>query len=313
MLRYAGFRLLATIPTLFLVALIVFGLIRLVPGDPASVMIGDSADPEMIEQIRHSLGLDKPLPVQFVVWLGNILSGDFGQSISTGEPVLPAMLERLRVTAGVVMGSIVFAMSIAVPAGIYAAWKQNSKTDFAIVTALILCISVPSFWIGILLILVFGVTLHWLPIVGYVPLSDDLWQGARYLILPVTALVLVEMGTVARMTRSSTIDVLRLDYITHARAKGASERRVLWKHAFPNAFAPTLTVIGLLIGHLLGGVAVIEIVFTLPGLGRFLVDAIASRDYPVIQGCLLLVALIRVIVNLSVDLLYPLFDPRVRL
>ncbi|MDB5366405.1 MAG: peptide transporter [Rhodospirillales bacterium] len=313
MLRYASLRLLATIPTLFLVALIVFSLIRLVPGDPASIMIGDSADPDMIEQVRHSLGLDKPLPVQFFVWLGNLLQGDFGHSISTGEDILPAMLTRLRVTAGVVLASIVVALLFALPAGIYAAWRQNSRVDFAIVTGVIVCLSVPSFWVGILLMLVFGVNLHWLPVVGYVSIGDDFINGVRYLILPVAALVLVEMGTVARMTRSSTIEVLRLDYITHARAKGAPESRVLWKHAFPNAFAPTLTVIGLLLGHMLGGVAVIETVFTLPGLGRFLVDAISSRDYPVIQGCLLLVALIRVLVNLLVDLLYPLFDPRVRL
>jgi peptide/nickel transport system permease protein len=313
MLRYAALRLLATIPTLFLVALIVFSLIRLVPGDPASIMIGDSADPDMIEQVRHSLGLDKPLPVQFFVWLGNLLQGDFGHSISTGEDILPAMVTRLRVTAGVVLASIVVALLFALPAGIYAAWRQNSRVDFAIVTGVIVCLSVPSFWVGILLMLVFGVNLHWLPVVGYVSIGDDFINGVRYLILPVAALVLVEMGTVARMTRSSTIEVLRLDYITHARAKGAPESRVLWKHAFPNAFAPTLTVIGLLLGHMLGGVAVIETVFTLPGLGRFLVDAISSRDYPVIQGCLLLVALIRVLVNLLVDLLYPLFDPRVRL
>jgi peptide/nickel transport system permease protein len=306
-------RLLATIPTLFLVALIVFSLIRLVPGDPASIMIGDSADPDMIEQVRRSLGLDKPLPVQFFVWLGNLLQGDFGHSISTGEEILPAMLTRLRVTTGVVLTSIVVALLFALPAGIYAAWRQNSRVDFAIVTGVIVCLSVPSFWVGILLMLVFGVNLHWLPVVGYVSIGDDFINGVRYLILPVAALVLVEMGTVARMTRSSTIEVLRLDYITHARAKGAPESRVLWKHAFPNAFAPTLTVVGLLLGHMLGGVAVIETVFTLPGLGRFLVDAISSRDYPVIQGCLLLVALIRVLVNLMVDLLYPLFDPRVRL
>ncbi|GIL38234.1 ABC transporter permease [Roseiterribacter gracilis] len=313
MLRYAALRLLATIPTLFLVAVIVFGLIRLVPGDPASIMIGDSADPDMIEQVRKSLGLDKPVLVQFFVWLGNLLEGDFGRSITTGEDILPAMLTRLRVTAGVVLASIVVALLFALPAGIYAAWRQNSRVDFAIVTGVIVALSVPSFWVGILLMLVFGVNLHWLPVVGYVSIGDDFINGVRYLILPVAALVMVEMGTVARMTRSSTIEVLRLDYITHARAKGAPESRVLWKHAFPNAFAPTLTVIGLLLGHMLGGVAVIETVFTLPGLGRFLVDAISSRDYPVIQGCLLLVALIRVMVNLLVDLLYPLFDPRVRL
>jgi peptide/nickel transport system permease protein len=313
MLRYAALRLLATIPTLFLVALIVFSLIRLVPGDPASIMIGDSADPDMIEQVRKSLGLDKPLPVQFFVWLGNLLQGDFGHSITSGEDILPAMLTRLRVTSGVVLASIVVALLLALPAGIYAAWRQNSRADFAIVTGVIVCLSVPSFWVGILLMLVFGVHLHWLPVVGYISIGDDFINGLRYLILPVAALVLVEMGTVARMTRSSTIEVLRLDYITHARAKGAPESRVLWKHAFPNAFAPTLTVIGLLLGHMLGGVAVIETVFTLPGLGRFLVDAISSRDYPVIQGCLLLVALIRVLVNLLVDLLYPLFDPRVHL
>jgi peptide/nickel transport system permease protein len=177
----------------------------------------------------------------------------------------------------------------------------------------ILAVSVPSFWVGILLILVFGVELGWLPTIGYVPVSENLAEGLRYLILPVTALLLGEMASLARMMRSSTIEVLRLEYITHARAKGLRERTVLWRHALPNAFAPVLTVLGLMLGSLLGGAVVIETVFTLPGLGRFLVDGIYARDYPVVQGTLLLVAGIYVLTNLIVDLLYPLFDPRVRL
>lgn len=306
-------RCLMTLPTLLIVAMIVFLLMRLVPGDPVSVMVGDMADPATIAAITRNLGLDQPLPVQFLRWLGNILTGDFGTSITTGEAVLPAMLHRLGVTAQIVLISMALAMLIAVPAGMLAAWRQNKGTDMVITGLLVLFISVPSFWVGLLLILLFGVQLGWLPTVGYVAITDDPVQGLLYLILPCASLVLVEMGVVARMMRSGMIDVLRLDYITHARAKGLAEGPVLWRHAFPNAFAPTLTFIGLLLGSLLGGAVVIETVFTLPGLGRFLVDAIEARDYPVIQGCLLLVALIRILVNLAVDLAYPLLDPRVQL
>jgi peptide/nickel transport system permease protein len=304
-------RIAMAIPTLFLVAVVVFVLMRAVPGDPVLLMLGDMAQPEQIEAMRRSLGLDQPWPVQFLHWAGNILVGDFGHSITNGLPVLSVMLAKFQVTATVVLAAVALASLIAVPAGLLAAWRQNSLADLAVVGASTLLLSIPSFWIGLLMLLFFGLKLGWLPIVGYVSFSENPWGAVVCLILPVATLMMQEMGFLARMARSSTIDVLRLDYITHARAKGLSETAVLWKHAFRNAFAPTWTVIGLILGNLLGGIAVIETVFTIPGVGRLLVDGIFARDYPVVQGCLLLIATIYVLVNLVVDLLYPLFDPRV--
>lgn len=313
MLKYIARRLLMTVPTFLIVAMVVFTLMRLVPGDPAAVMVGDLDDPTILAQVRRELGLEEPLPQQFAIWLGNVLRGELGASLMTGEDVLQAMLQRFRVTAQIVFVSVVLALLVAIPVGLLAAWRQNRTPDVITMFLVILAVSVPSFWVGILLILVFGVELGWLPTIGYVSIGDNLAEGIRYLVLPVTALLLGEMASLARMMRSSTIEVLRLEYITHARAKGLSEGVVLWRHALPNAFAPVLTVLGLMLGSLLGGAVVIETVFTLPGLGRFLVDGIYARDYPVVQGTLLLVAAIYVLTNLVVDLLYPLFDPRVRL
>jgi len=312
-LTYTFKRLLMTVPTLVIVAMLVFALMRLVPGDPAAVMVGDLADPHVLEEVRRNLALDEPLLVQFGTWLGNLAKGDLGHSIMTGEPVLEAMLRRFGVTAQVVLFSIVLAVLVAIPAGLLAAWRQNTRLDLAMMFAVILCVSVPSFWMGILLILLFGVQLGWLPTIGYVSITEDFAAGIRYLALPVLALLLGEMASLTRMMRSSTLEVLRLEYITHARAKGLPEHLVLLRHALPNAFAPVLTLLGLMLGSLLGGAVVIETVFTLPGLGRFLVDGIYARDYPVVQGTLLLVAGLYVLANLVVDVLYPLFDPRVRL
>jgi peptide/nickel transport system permease protein len=311
LLKFILRRIAMAIPTLILVAVVVFVLMRAVPGDPVLLMLGDMAQPEQIESMRRSLGLDQPWPVQFAHWAGNILVGDFGNSIANGLPVLGVMLQKFQVTATVVILAVALASLIAVPAGLLAAWRQDSVTDLAVVGASTLLLSIPSFWIGLLMLLFFGLKLGWLPIVGYVSFGENPWGALLYLIMPVATLMMQEMGFVARMARSSTIDVLRLEYITHARAKGLSEPAVLWKHAFRNAFAPTWTVIGLILGNLLGGIAVIETVFTIPGLGRLLVDGIFARDYPVVQGCLLLIATIYVLVNLVVDLLYPLFDPRV--
>lgn len=313
MLTYTFKRLLMTVPTLVIVAMLVFALMRLVPGDPAAVMVGDLADPHVLEEVRRNLALDEPLLVQFGTWLGNLAKGDLGHSIMTGEPVLEAMLRRFGVTAQVVLFSIVLAVLVAIPAGLLAAWRQNTRLDLAMMFAVILCVSVPSFWMGILLILLFGVQLGWLPTIGYVSITEDFAAGIRYLALPVLALLLGEMASLTRMMRSSTLEVLRLEYITHARAKGLPEHLVLLRHALPNALAPVLTLLGLMLGSLLGGAVVIETVFTLPGLGRFLVDGIYARDYPVVQGTLLLVAGLYVLANLVVDVLYPLFDPRVRL
>lgn len=311
MMRFALARIGMAVPTLLIVALSVFFLIRLIPGDPASLMLGDLADPASLADLRARLGLDRPMPVQFAIWFSNVVSGDFGTSISTGQPVLPLIMQRFWTSAEIVLAAVFFASLVAVPAGMIAAWRQNGLFDVLLVGSATFLLSIPTFWLGLLFLLFFGLKLGWLPVVGYVSLSQNLSGGLIYLVMPIMTLFLHEIGVVMRMARASTLEVLRLDYITHARAKGLSESAVLWRHAFRNAFGPTWTLIGLLLGNLLGGIAVVETVFTIPGLGRLLVDSIFARDYPVIQGCLLVVAVVYVLVNLVVDLLYPIFDPRV--
>jgi peptide/nickel transport system permease protein len=304
-------RLLLTLPTLLLVALAVFVLMRAIPGDPVLLMLGDAADATQAAELRQRMGLDDPLPLQFGHWLLQAVRGDLGSSITNGEAVMPLILERFGVSAVIVLLAVAAATLVAVPLGLLAAWKQDRALDIAVVAGATLLLSVPSFWLGLLMLLAFGMKLGWLPVVGYVAFSEDWRQALAYIVLPVVTLTLIEIGVLTRMARASAIEVLRLEYVTHARAKGAGEGRVLLRHVLPNAFAPTLTLIGLVLGNLLGGIAVLETVFTLPGLGRLLVDAIFARDYPVVQGCLLFTAAIYVVVNLLVDLCYPLFDPRV--
>ncbi len=311
MFRFALTRIGMALPTLLIVAVSVFVLIRLIPGDPAQLMLGDLATPASLADLRARLGLDQSLPVQFGIWIGNVLSGDFGQSISSQQAVLPLILQRFWVSAQIVLVAVLLASCVAVPAGVIAAWKQDSALDLGLVATATLLLSIPTFWLGLLLLLFFGLKLEWLPVVGYVSIAENPWAGILYLVMPIMTLFLHEIGVILRMARASTLEVLRLDYITHARAKGLSERAVLWRHAFKNAFGPTWTLIGLVLGNLLGGIAVVETVFTIPGLGRLLVDAIFARDYPVIQGCMLFVAFTYVLVNLVIDLCYPVFDPRV--
>lgn len=311
MLKFALCRLLSAVPTLFIVSVAVFGLIRLIPGDPASLMLGDLADADALAAARRSMGLDKPVPLQFVIWLGNAVQGDLGHSVLNGQPVLDLVLQRFSTSAWMVLIAVGLSVLIAVPLGMAAAWKQNGGLDLAIVAMSTLLLSIPTFWLGLMILLGFGLKLGWLPVLGYVSVTDDPIAGLIYLIMPVATLVLHEVGIIVRMARASTLDVLRLDYITHARAKGLGEAAVLLRHAARNAFGPTWTLIGLVLGNLLGGVAVVETVFTIPGLGRLIVDSIYARDYAVVQGCLLFVAVTYLLVNLLVDLLYPLFDPRV--
>ena len=306
-------RLAMAVPTLLLISVMVFALIRLIPGDPALLMLGDMADPQSLADMRSSLGLDHSLVSQYLIWIKAVLSGDLGFSITSQQAVLPLIFDRFTVSAQIVLVSVLLATLIAVPVGMLAAWKQNSALDLGLVASATVLLSIPSFWLGLLLLYVFGIQLEWLPVVGYVSFGDNPWLALTYLVLPIVTLTLVEFGSIARMARASTIEVLRLEYIAHARAKGLSEGAVLWCHALRNAFAPTLTLIGLILGNLLGGIAVLETVFTLPGIGRLMVDSIFARDYPVLQGCLLLITGIYVLVNLLVDLLYPLFDPRVKL
>lgn len=311
MIRFIAKRLLTALPTLLMVAMLVFVMIRLIPGDPAALMLGDRADAASLADLHRRLGLDQNIATQFVQWLGHVLQGDLGTSIRTGEPVLPLVVDRFWVSAGIVVTAVALAALIAVPAGMIAAWRQNEALDVGIVSAATLLLSIPSFWLGLLLLYAFGLKLGWLPVVGYVAFSENPSAALLYIVLPVATLVLHETGVLTRMAQASTLEVLRLDYITNARAKGLSEPAVLMRHAFRNAFGPTWTLIGLVLGNLLAGIAVIETVFTIPGLGRLLVDSIFGRDYPVIQGCLLFIAFTYVMTNLVIDLLYPFFDPRV--
>jgi len=306
-------RIAQAIPTVIIVTVLVFAMIRAIPGDPAALMLGDIDNPQLLAQMRESLGLNRSVGEQFMIWVSHALHGDLGASIARREPVLSLILSHFAVTAQIVLLATFLACLIAVPAGIYAAWRQNRLGDTVIVSTAILFVSLPSFWVGILLIWLFGVKLGWLPVYGFQSIAEGGLGAIQYLVLPVCAIVLTEIATVTRMMRASTIEVLRLEYVAHARAKGLPERRVLLRHALPNAFGPALTVIGLMLGHLLSGAAVIETVFTLPGIGRLLVESIYARDYPVVQGCLLFIALLYVAINLLVDLLYPLFDPRIKL
>lgn len=311
MLRFILKRLLMATPTLLIVAVSVFILVRLVPGDPASLLLGDTATPEALADLQRRMGLDRDIVTQFTMWFTRVLQGDLGQSITSQQPVLPLVWDRFLVSGRLVIVAVILAILVAVPAGMLAAWRQNTLTDLVLVGASTLLLSIPTFWLGLLILLLFGLTLGWLPVIGYVTLAESPGKALLYMVMPVLTLFLHEIGVLMRMARASTLEVLRLDYITHARAKGLPEHVVMWRHAFRNSFGPTWTLIGLVLGNLLGGIAVVETVFTIPGLGRLLVDAIFGRDYPVIQGCLLFVALIYVVVNLFVDLLYPFFDPRV--
>lgn len=311
LLLYVVHRLAWTIPTLLLVSAMVFVLVRLIPGDPAIVSLGDDATAQQIADFRARFGLDQPIPVQFVLWLGQVVRGDLGVSITNGQAIAPLILDRFQVSATIVLCAMALAVLISVPLGLLAAWKQNSSLDVAIVSIATFLLAIPGFWLGLLMLMFFGLKLGWVPVIGYVPFSEDFGAAALYVALPIATLALLEIGLLVRMMRAGAVEVLNLEYVTHARAKGLSERTVLFRHVFPNAFAPTLTIIGLALGNLLGGIAVMETVFTLPGLGRLMVDAIYGRDYPVIQGCLLFTAFIYVLVNLIVDLLYPVFDPRV--
>lgn len=312
MIRHAAVRLLLAVPTVLIAAAIIFFMVRLVPGDPAQLMLGDVDNPALLARLRDELALDRPLPEQFVLWLGRALTGDLGTSIVQQRPVSSILLPAFGVTASLVIPAIALATCLAVPLGTLAAWRRGTVSDSAIMTVATVFLSIPSFWLGLMFLLLFGVRLDLFPVVGYVSLLEDPRQGLSYLVMPVAALALIETGVLVRMVRSSTLDVLSLDYVTHARAKGLSEWVVARRHVVRNAMAPTWTMIGLTLGSLLGGAVVTETVFTLPGLGRLMVESIFARDYPVIQGCMLLITSVYVLVNLAVELTQPLFDPALR-
>lgn len=309
--QYLVRKLALFVPTLLLVSAIIFGLIRAIPGDPALLMVGDLQSPEVVEQVRREMGLDRPLIVQYGLWLRDLLTGDWGVSLRTDEPVLELLLRRFQVTAVVVVCAVSAAAVIGGALGVYAAFRQGRWADRLISALAISIVSTPAFWIGLILLYVFAISLGWLPVIGYAPQAEA--TGIAPFVLPIATLILTESAAVARITRATTLEVMTADYVTYARAKGFGERTVMFKHVLKNAAAPTLTLIGLLLGNLLGGAAVIETVFTLLGLGSALVEAIYARDYPVIQGALVFITCAYLLVNLAVDLIYPLLDPRVKL
>ena len=305
-------RILAVIPVMIIVATVAFVLIHMAPGDPASVIAGPYAAPDDVAKLRQQLGLDEPLPMQLVHWYGRLLMGNLGDSIFLRRPVTEAVLERLEPTLLLTTWGTLIAVLIGVPAGIVSARYHNSAVDQSLMGLALVGLSIPNFLLGLLMILVFGVWLGWLPVAGYVPLDEGLWRNARSLLMPSISLGLVQSALIARITRSSMLDVLREQFIVSGRAKGLDERTVVYKHALKNAIIPTLTVIGITFALLVGGAVVIETVFNIPGLGRLIISAVLRRDYPVIQGVVLLIAVTYTVINLLVDLAYLVIDPRIR-
>jgi peptide/nickel transport system permease protein len=305
-------RILSTIPVMAVVALFVFSLLYLAPGDPASIIAGDQATPADIARIRQSLGLDRPFLVQFGEWAWRILRGDLGTSIFTNLPVSALIAQRVEPTLSLMAVTLILSIGIAVPIGVLAAWKVGSLIDRLVMLFAVFGFSVPVFVIAYLLAYVFALELDWLPVQGYTPISQGFWPWLQNLILPSIALGAVYIALIARMTRASMLEVLQQDYIKTARAKGMGRPTVLFVHALKNAAVPIVTVIGLGVAVLIGGAVVTESVFVIPGLGRLTVDSILRRDYPVIQGLVLVFSFAYVIVNLCIDLLYTVLDPRIR-
>lgn len=306
-------RVLLAIPAMLLVVTIVFLLLYLAPGDAATMMLGAEATPQQIEDLRHELGLDQPVHVQLIRWFGRLAQGDLGQSIFLNRPVTQALVERAEPTLLLTLMGTIIAVSIGLPLGVLAAIRRGTWLDIGAMLVAIGGISMPSFWVGLILILVFAVTLGWLPVAGYQMLSEGgLWQSLRYLIMPAVTLGFAQGAFLARMTRSMMLEQLGEDYVRTARAKGLVESRVLFAHAFRNAFVPLLTVIGLTVAILMAGAVITEVVFNIPGMGRLLIQAVLRRDIPLVQGAVLVIAVIYVVVNLTVDLISAVMDPRIR-
>ncbi|MFZ0853244.1 MAG: ABC transporter permease [Hyphomicrobiaceae bacterium] len=312
MLAFIIRRLLSTLLVMALVGVFIFLLLHLSPGDPAAIIAGDNATPAQIEAIKTSLGLNDPLHVQFGRWAIRVLKGDLGISIFSNVPVATLIGQRVWPTLSLAFTTIVLAVVLAVAAGVLAAWKAGSLTDRLVMILSVVGFSVPVFVVGYLLIYLFAITLRWLPVQGYTPLAEGFWPWARHLILPSIALGLAYVALIARITRTAMLDVLAEDYMRTARAKGVATGPMLFKHALKSAGVPIVTVIGIGIALLIGGVVITETVFNLPGIGRLVVDAISKRDYPIIQGVILLFSGVYVIINLLVDLSYTLLDPRIR-
>ena len=305
-------RLLATVPVLLLVTAGVFALLHLTPGDPVDAMMAESADASTKESLRRELGLDRPLAVQYAAWMGRLLRGDLGRSIRNGEPVLENVSRRIRPSLQLALLAMAIALTIAFPVAIASAVRHNTGVDRLGTTFALFGICMPNFLLALLLIFVFGVTLRWLPISGYLDPLEEGWSGLRSLILPAVTLGLALAAVITRTLRSSLLEALAEDYVRTARAKGVSDRAVVLRHGLSNALVPIVTVIGVQAGYLLGGAVLTETVFAWPGVGTLMVQGILARDFPLVQGCVLVVALSFVLVNLAVDLLYAWLDPRIR-
>src|SRR4051812_36979764 len=312
MYRFLARRLLATIPVLVIVAVLVFLMLRLTPGDPAAILAGDAANTEQIARIREGLGLDKPLPVQFVIWAKSIVTGDLGESFYFKMKVTSLIGQRLEATVSLATLTIIVAVFVSVPLGVLAAWRFGGWFDRMLMGFSVMGFSVPVFVLAYILIWIVSLQLGWLPVQGYKPISDGFWPFLKHLILPSITLSVIYIALIARVTRASVLEALGEDYIRTARAKGLPESRVLIKHALANAAVPIVTVIGIGIALLIGGVVVTESVYAIPGLGRLTVDAVLARDFPTIQGVILFFSVVYVVINLLVDLSYVFFDPRIR-
>jgi peptide/nickel transport system permease protein len=312
MFSYAIRRILATIPVMGIVALFIFSLLYIAPGDPAAIIAGDQATPADIERIRMSLGLDRPFIVRFADWLWHVLRGDLGTSIFTNLPVTHMIGQRIEPTLSLMSLTLILSLVVAIPMGVVAAWKSGTWIDRSLMVIAVLLFSVPVFVVGYVLAYVFALQLDWLPVQGYTPISRGIWPWFENLILPTVALGGVYIALIARITRATMLEVLNQDYVRTARAKGVDQRAILFVHALKNAAVPIVTIVGIGFASLIGGSVVTESVFAIPGLGRLVVDAILRRDYPIIQGVVLMFSFIYVLVNLVVDLLYTVFDPRIR-
>ncbi|UFZ06497.1 ABC transporter permease [Bradyrhizobium ontarionense] len=312
MLAYALRRVLSTLPVMAFVALFVFSLLYIAPGDPAVVIAGDQASPADVERIRANLGLDQPFLVQFGSWVWRLLHFDLGTSIFTNLPVASMIAQRLEPTLSLMMVTLLLTIIVAVPLGVIAAWKAGTWIDRIIMAFAVFGFSVPVFVVGYILAYVFALKFDWLPVQGYTPLSQGVWPWLQNLILPAVALGCVYIALIARITRAAMLEVLQQDYIRTARAKGLGQGGILFIHALKNAAVPIVTVVGIGIALLIGGAVVTESVFAIPGLGRLTIDAILRRDYPVIQGIVLLFSFVYVLVNLLIDITYTLVDPRIR-
>lgn len=312
MATYILRRLALLLPVLLVVGVVVFTLIHLTPGDPAAVILGPEASQEDVERLRDQLGLNEPLPIQFVDWFAGVLRLDFGESLFLGMPVTEALLDRVQPTLLLTLYALTLQILIGVPAGVLAATRRNSVIDRVLMVLSVGGAAIPTFFMGILLIMLFAVAFRWLPAGGFIEITEDPVQHFKYMLMPAFALGVSSAGLLARLVRSSMLDVLREDYIRTAYAKGLRERRIVVGHALRNALIPAITVIGTSLGGLLGGAVVTETVFNIPGMGRLVVQSIARRDFPVIQGAVMTIAAAYVLANLLVDILYVYIDPRLR-